>query len=313
MSPKSVVVAAMMAVAAVANAAESTNTVKRADFYIRDPFVLVDGGRYLAYQSCWRGVIVRESADLENWTEGKNVMTLPPETDCTKVWAPEVHKYGNDYWLFVTLTQSHKAGTPKAMSPKAKPKNLVPRGTWAFKAPSPLGPFKAVKDGPVPPRELMTLDGTLYVEDGQPYMVYCHEWCQMANGTIEYAPLAKGFASFTAEPKTMLSARRAVPGAGSITDGAFFWRSEKSKRLYMIWSNFIKGSGYCVLIRRSESGKIAGPWSKDRLLYTKDGGHGMIFKDLAGKLRLALHQPNSGNERMQLLELADDGEWLTVR
>jgi len=293
----------------------SQKLVSRRDFRIRDPFVLVDGGRYYLYESKpWsggRGVDVRESTDLENWTEKRPVMQLADETDCTAIWAPEVHRFGKDYWLFVTLTQSRKAGVPKAMSAKADPKRLRPRGTWVFKAPSPCGPFVAVKDGPVPPAEMMTLDGTLYVEDGKPYMAYCHEWCQMANGTIEYAPLKDGFASFADAPKKLLDARSAMPGAGKITDGVFFWRSEKSGRLYMIWSNHMKDCGYCVLIRRSESGTIAGPWSKDRLLFRKDGGHGMIFKGLDGKLRLTLHQPNSGSlERMQLFELADDGEWL---
>ena len=36
------------------------------------------------------------------------------------------------------------------------------------------------------------------VEDGQPYMVFCHEWCQMKDGRMCYAPLAPDFASFTA-------------------------------------------------------------------------------------------------------------------
>lgn len=121
----------------------------------------MDGGRYYLYESkTWfggRGVAVRESADLERWSEATPVLTLPPEMDCTSVWAPEVHRYNGAYWLFVTLTQSTNAFRVAALSPDADPKNLTPRGTWAFRADSPRGPFRAVKDGPVPPRELMTL------------------------------------------------------------------------------------------------------------------------------------------------------------
>ena len=46
----------------------------------------------------------------------------------------------------------------------------------------------------------MPLDGTLWVEGGTPYMVFCHEWCQMKDGRMCYAPLSSDFASFTAPP-----------------------------------------------------------------------------------------------------------------
>jgi len=295
---------------------EPVDTVCRADFRIRDPFVLVDGGRYFLYESHpWsggNGVFVRESGDLENWTEKTPAMTLPKGHGFTAIWAPEVHKFGGAYWLFVTLTEPKGTRPVKAMGLGAKEDFLVPRGTWIFKADSPRGPFLPVSNGPVTPREHMALDGTLYVEGGVPYMVYCHEWCQMGNGTIEYAPLADGFAAFAAPPKKLLDARSAMKGAGFVTDGPYFYRSAKSGCLFMIWSNVVDGKGYCVLMRHSESGKIAGPWSKDRLLYSGDGGHGMIFTALDGKPRLTLHQPNNADERMRVFNLVDDGKNLAI-
>jgi len=278
---------------------------KGSDFRIRDPFILADSGKYYLFESHFknngfddseRGVFMRESTNLRNWSEPKMVMLLPKELDCSAVWAPEVHKYNGAYWMFVTLTQGTNA-----------------RGTWVFKASSPWDRFHPVKEGPIPPRERMTLDGTLYVEDGKPYMVFCHEWCQTGNGTIEYAPLKADLTGFTAEPRVLLDAKSAMKGAGNVTDGPFFWRSEKSGKLYMIWSNFLEGKGYAVFIRQSESGKIAGPWTKDRVLYDGNGGHAMIFRDFDGKLHLALHQPNDGpKERLRLFELIDDGEELTL-
>ena len=291
--------------------------VKRADFRIRDPFVLVENGKYYLYESKpWyggRGVFVRESTDLEHWTERQPCMTLPDDLDCIATWAPEVHKFKDEYLLFVTLSQNKDVFPIQAMSPEVSADYLRPRGTWVYKASSPRGPFLPLKDGPVPPREFMTLDGTLYVEDGQPYIVYCHEWCQLWNGTIEYAPLASDLCTLTRAPQKLLDARSAMKGAQRITDGVFFYRSEKSGRLYMIWSNFVTGCGYTVMIRRSESGKIAGPWTADRLLFEKNGGHAMIFKDLSGRLLLTLHSPEKHElERMHLYLLNDDGEWLTV-
>ena len=289
----------------------------RKDFRIRDPFVLADNGTYYLYESKpWfggKGVSVRTSKDLEHWSEKMPAMIVPEGVPVTAVWAPEVHKHEGAYYLFTTLTEKKGSAPIKAMDPKAKEGHLTPRGTWVFKSESPLGPFKPVKMGPIPPKEWMTLDGTLYVEDGQPYMVFCHEWCQVDNGRMCYAPLAKDFASFTAPPKTMFAARDAMPGASHVTDGPFFYRSPKNGDLYMIWSNFVKGHGYCVLLRKSTTGKIAGPWTKDEILYGKNGGHGMLFRTFDGKLLLTLHQPNSGEaERMKLFEIEDTGHTLRL-
>lgn len=287
------------------------------DFRIRDPFVLVDGSRYYLYESKpWfggNGVGVRVSTNLVDWTEKKMAMMLPKDVKAQAVWAPEVHKYKGRYYLFVTITEDKSVREIKPLNDEVEKSNLVPRGTWVFVAESPEGPFKPVKKGPVPPAELQTLDGTLYVEDGKAYMVYCHEWCQNWNGTIEYAPLSDDFSSFTAPSKKILDAKSAMKGAWVITDGPFLFRSDKSSRLYMIWSNVIKGNGYCVLVRSSASGKIAGPWTKDEILYGKDGGHGMVFRDLKGRLCLTIHQPNSSpNERMKIFTLKDDGERLVL-
>ena len=55
-------------------------TIPRADFRIRDPFVLAEDGIYYLYESKpWdggRGVFVRMSTDLEHWTEKHQVMRV---------------------------------------------------------------------------------------------------------------------------------------------------------------------------------------------------------------------------------------------
>ena len=296
-------------------------TIARSDFRIRDPFVLAENGVYYLYESKpWnggRGVFVRRSTDLEHWTEKQPVMRVADDVPVRKVWAPEVHRYNGSYYLFVTLTLEQGAYPIAALVPDRE-KFVEPRGTWVYRAASPMGPFTPVKKGPVPPQDWMTLDGTLYVEDGQPYMVFCHEWCQMKDGRMCYAPLAPDFASFTAAPTTLFKASEAMAGAGFITDGPFLYRSTKSGALYMIWSNTVKRNDgkdpdYCVFVRKSVGGKLAGPWTKDTLLFSKNGGHGMIFKTFDGRLVLTLHQPNiSPNERMVLFELEDTGETLRL-
>ncbi len=293
----------------------------REDFRIRDPFILAERGVYYLYESgavdAGLGVCVRRSKDLDHWTAKTQVMHISGDRHVKAVWAPEVHKHNGLYFLFVTLTLGRDAYEPALLVP-GREKLIAPRGVWVYKAQDPMGPFTPVKDGPVTPRDWMALDGTLYIEDDQPYMVFCHEWCQIKDGRMCYAPLAPDFASFTAAPAVLFNASESTVGAGCITDGPFLYRSPKSGALYMIWSNTMKradgeGSDYCIFTRTSPDGRIAGPWSKDEILFRRDGGHGMIFKAFDGRLMLALHQPNvAPAERMVLFEIKDIGAALRI-
>lgn len=298
-------------------AGDGVKTVAREAFRIRDPFVLPENGTYYLYESkAWsggRGVFVRTSKDLENWTERQPVMTLPADSACTAVWAPEVHKYNGAYWLFTTLTFPADAAKPvPSLCEKgfSGGETMHPRGVWVFRSDRPTGPFKPVKDWSVTPAEWMCLDGTLWVEDGTPWMVFCHEWIQTGNGRMMAAPLTKDLSSFAAEPIQLFKAAD-VPDGGQVTDGPFLFRTQDGA-LRMIWSNFIKGSGYCVLQCASESGSVRGPWKKHVPLYARDGGHGMLFRRADGTRMLTIHQPNkSPDERMRLFSVRETPEGLS--
>ncbi len=289
----------------------------RDDFQIRDPFVVPEDGVYYLYESKpWYGgdgVFVRTSRDLETWTEKKRVLSLPPGVKCTAVWAPEVHKYKGKYYLFVTITEEDGVREVKPMADGVDKARLHPRGTWIFSSYTPDGEFRPVSSGPVTPRDWVCLDGTLVIENGKPYIVFCHEWVQTKIGRMCYAELKEDLSGLASEPVVMFAAADAMPGAGRVTDGPFLYRSEKSGALHMIWSNVVKGKGYCVLYRTSKSGNISGPWTRDFVLFGRDGGHGMLFKTFDGKLKLTLHQPNkTPYERMKLFDVEDQGDALRL-
>ena len=292
---------------------------RRLDFQIRDPFVVVADGKYHMYESKpWSGgnaVWVRTSRDLEQWSDRKTVMRLPEKIarDCTALWAPEVHRYNGNYYLFVTLTFPQRKDTPiVAMGDNVKAGDLCVRGTWTFSSPSPEGPFGPLGDGPVTPRDWMCLDGTLYVERGEPWIVFCHEWCQVGNGRMMIARLSRDLSRIVGEPKEIFRAA-SFPGGGNVTDGPFVFESKASGKLEMIYSNFIRDRGYSVLKYESVSGGIAGPWKFIGPVYEKNGGHAMIFRRLDGSLALTLHQPNGGGkERMRYFPVVDTAEGLKL-
>ena len=173
---------------AVASGISTVLAVGRDDFQIRDPFVVPENGVYYLYESKpWSGgdgVFVRTSRDLENWTDKKRVLSMPPGVRCTAVWAPDVHKYKGKYYLFVTITEEDGLCEIKPMAEGVDKRRLHPRGTWIFSSYTPDGEFRPVSAGPVTPRDWVCLDGTLVIENGKPYIVFCHEWVQTKIGRM---------------------------------------------------------------------------------------------------------------------------------
>ncbi len=274
---------------------------------MRDPYVLRHDAERCYYlygstdKNIWSGKAtgfdVYRSTDLEAW-EGPFPAFRPDEgfwAD-TNYWAPEVHAYQGKYYMFATF--------------KAEG---VRRGTQILIAEHPLGPFKPHSDGPVTPSEWECLDGTLYVDDdGDPWMIFCHEWVQIKVGTVCALRLTADLREPVGQPVELFTADDAAwvepvkDGAAYVTDGPFAYRSGDGG-LLLLWSSF-KGGKYAQAIARSVSGKVAGPWVHEaEPLFAHDGGHGMIFKTFEDRIMLALHSPNqTPNERPIFFELEEE-------
>lgn len=138
---------------------DTSHGVDVGDIVIRDPFVLVSGGIYYMYgtgASTAAGYGCYVSLDLETWYGPVNVFEAKEGFDGVNCfWAPECHYYNGKYYL---LASYGSASTGH-------------RGTSVFRSSSPLGPFEEISDGHITPHGWDSIDGTLYVEDGVPYMV----------------------------------------------------------------------------------------------------------------------------------------------
>ena len=153
--------------------------MKTSDIQIRDPYIFVAHNEKTYYMfgttdhNCWRGpgqgFDCYSSKDLENW-DGPIPAFRPSSNFWGKenFWAPEVHLYNDKFYMFA----SFKA-----------PQHY--RGTQILVANDIIGPYTPLTNGPVTPANWQCLDGTLYVDaEGNPWIVFCHEWVQIHNGSI---------------------------------------------------------------------------------------------------------------------------------
>lgn len=273
---------------------KETKKMKSNEINLRDPFVLLYEDKYYMYGSrvgTQQGFDVYISDDLENWSEPKSVFEKNEDFWAEKdFWAPEVHEYNGKFYMFASFNAEE-----------------VRRGTGILVSDTPDGTFKPHADRITPP-EWECLDGTFYVENGVPYMVFCHEWVQICDGEVCAVKLTPDLKKADGEPKLLWKATDAewiVESCGKgnyITDGPFLF-SEDGK-LKCLWSSFAK-TGYVLSTATSDNGSVNGNWTVDKeLIFEKDGGHGMIFKTKDGKRKIAIHSPNSSfNERPKFLDM----------
>lgn len=293
--------------------------MKNNEVQIRDPFVIpvAQEGKYYLFGSTdkniWgkgTGFDVYIGSSLEDW-EGPYPVFRPEADFYSEVnfWAPEVYAYKERYYMFATF--------------RRKDNNLL--GTAVLCSDSLTGPFLPHSDGPVTPEDWACLDGTLYIDpEGNPWMIFCHEWTQVKDGEICAMRLTEDLRASAGEPvllfraseapwTTRLDSKSGESGDVYVTDGAFVHHAEDGG-LLLLWASFVNNR-YALGTARSASGEITGPWVHDgKALYQNDGGHGMLFRSFTGQLMLTIHTPNkTPNERPVFLPVEESEGWLLMK
>ena len=272
--------------------------MKREDIRIRDPFILADKTSETYYMYGTTDLVwdsydalsrfsVYTSKDLENF-EGPFPIFDGEKTGfwaTQDYWAAEVWQYAGKYYLFGSF--------------KSKDKR---RATQILVSESPLGPFVPISLAPQTPWDWECLDGTLWIEEGVPYMVFCHEWLQCEDGEMCAVRLSNDLTQAVEKPFVLFKASDnpyvdTFVGGGfqnsRVTDGPFLFK--ENGKIKMIWSSH-SGGKYAVLEATAES--LQGVWSHRKPRFNFDGGHAMLFETFDGKKYFALHQPNiPSNER----------------
>ena len=304
---------------------------------IRDPYILVDDGTYYMYGTRSFGELdVFTSTDLGVWTElapafaggdefwGNAAGSSEVEGKLAAYWAPEVFKYEGAYYMFATFTKDEEAMNQQAVV--------------ILKADSPEGPFTVWSEdtrgykGAVTPADHSCIDGTLYIENGVPYMIYVHqhqcknEACSDGMGSMAYVQLSADLKSTVGEYIECFDASdldwiSTITGhAPTVTDGPEVYTAPDGQK-YLLWSTHWDGD-YCQIASKfttlSESELFTAVVRKSTKIFPEgtdvelDGGHGMIFKDLNGNDVLVLHSPNSGKERATFFDVTASASGISV-
>jgi beta-xylosidase len=304
-----ILLAALFFLGGAVTAASAEGGIPTESINLRDPCVLAHEGTYYMYGTgaAWPGYGCYTSRDLESWAGPFAVFTPPAGFDGVgDWWAPECHEYQGRFYLFA----SYKSAATGH------------RGVSVFRGESPLGPFEEISDGHITPKDWDAIDGTLFVDgDGQPWLVFVHEWTSMPDGVGDFtcAKLSADLSRLVSEPAALFKASKLPRNPKNpVTDGCWLHRTQ-SGQLLMLWSGF--GDGYTVAQAVSLSGKVTGPWLQMPILlyqknsaFPKDGGHGALFHTVDGALTLSIHSPNGpgGEERAAFYPVSDHGASLIL-
>ncbi len=266
---------------------------------LSDPFIFADKKTNTYYMTGTGGMLWK-SPDLRLWTGPYRVVQHDPNSwmgPNPMIWAAEIHEYKGKYYFFGTFTNREvKIDTVRG--------NVIERrACHILVSDKPDGPYVPMADPEYLPANMPTLDNTLWVEDGVPYMLYCYEWLQNWDGTIEMIQLKPDLSGSVGEPILLFkssdspwSKERDENGEvifNKVTDGPWVFRT-KTGRLGMLWTSWIFDV-YTQGIAYSESGKLEGPWIHEKDPITPPNyGHGMMFRTFDGKLLMALHSHRVG-------------------
>jgi len=262
---------------------------------LSDPAILTDQRTQMYYMTGTGGRLWK-SKDLKSWTGPYQVAQTDPNSwmgPKPMIWAAELHEYKGKFYYFATFTNQ------AVMIDTVKGTPIERRASHILVSDQPGGPYVPMKDPTYLPADKPTLDGTFWVDtDGKPYMVYCYEWLQNWNGTMEKIELEPDLSGSIGESKLLFRASdspwsREKDEDGTIqpnkvTDGPYLFRTG-SGRLGMIWTSWIYDV-YTQGVAYSESGTLDGPWVHEKEPITPPNfGHGMLFRTLDGKWLMSVH------------------------
>jgi beta-xylosidase len=262
---------------------------------LSDPFILADAKTHKYYMTGTGGLLWK-STNLKAW-DGPYPIAQPDPSSWMgpkpMIWAAEIHPYKGKYYYFATFTNRDlKIDTVQGNA-------LERRASHVLVSNQPDGPYVPMRDATYLPANKSTLDGTFWIDkDGKPYLVYCYEWVQALDGTIEKIELKPDLSGTLGTGKLLFRAsdspwsrekdKDGHDRPNKVTDGPWLFRT-KTGRLGMLWTSWVYDV-YTQGVAYSSSGTLDGPWLQEKDPITPPNyGHGMLFRTFDGKLLMSVH------------------------
>ena len=292
--------------------------------YMSDPFILADSAT-MTYYMTGTGGMLWKSKDLRRWEGPYRIAQTNPDSwmgQRPMIWAAELHKYKGKYYYFATFTNR------EVFIDSVKGNKIERRASHVLVSDKAEGPYTPMADDKYLPADQPTLDATFWVDtDNQPYMIFCHEWLQNWNGTVEKILLKEDMSGTVDGTRKLLfrssdspwSKERMDDGTikpNKVTDGPFVFCT-KIGRLGMLWTSWVFGD-YTQGVAYSESGTLDGPWIQQPEPITPPNyGHGMLFRTFDGQLLLCCHShKNAGGRTIRrpvFFEVDNSGDTLVCK
>ena len=291
-----------------------------------DPYILADEATKTYYLTGSGGCIYK-STDLKNWTGPYGAY------DTRGTWmeginfvaAAEIHKVNGKYYYAASF-----GDRKELVDVVPRRYNIYRHQTMILESDKAEGPFKLKNTDPnydYLPHNLDIIDGTIYNENGQSYMVFVNEWMQTVDGTMEYVKLSPDLSKTISDPVMLFRATESpcpleMVGNGEmtyglklpgwVTDGPELFRT-KTGKLGMLWASW-GAKRYLECVAYSQSGTIDGPWIQEEKPFVDNNtGHGMLFRTFSGKLLLCIHHAEGdGPRKPQFWEVDDAGDKLVL-
>jgi hypothetical protein len=312
--------------ASVTDTARKIVTMHLDSMSMSDPYIYAEASTKTYYLTGSGGAIYK-SNDLKNWTGPYGAY------DTRGTWmeginfvaAAEIHKVNGKYYYAATF-----GDRKELVDVIPRRYNVYRHQTMILESDKPDGPYKLKNSDPnydYLPHSWDIIDGTIYVENNQPYMVFVREWMQTFDGTMEYVKLSSDLSKTISEPVMLFRATESplplemvgngemtyglkIPGW--VTDGTEMFHTQTGK-LGMLWASW-GANRYLQCVAYSQSGTIDGPWIQAvEPLIGNNSGHGMMFTSFEGKrLFIVHHAEGDGPRKPQIWEIDDSRDELVL-
>ena len=288
------------------NDSESLYNIRTEEMEYRDPFIYVDKEKQAYYCPVVvaGGIEMYKSRDLNMWRDLGNVYNTSGLYSNYTYWAADMYRWKDNVYCIATAVSAN-GSADDFTSAKS---NTVFKGDYGPEGA--IWPLNRDHVNLIPETDTQNIDGSLYVdESGTPWIVYCREAATEITekgydaGVYAYK-MNDDLTSTVGEPVRLFNGSDSKYAcavdvrdgkAVYIADAPMLWRDPSSGKLICIWSHYAKQPGnddqkwYSIGQAVSTSGKIEGPWEHAGIVNNYDGGHGCIFEDLDGNLKLAYH------------------------